>query len=192
MSWISRIGLRIAAGTAVASPSWGAAMRPTVEPLCEPSLLLAYATQTGVAEHHARDTAARLRRAGMIVRLMEFDALTPELLAASPHALLVVSTTYDGDPPDMAQAFCECMGAPAALDGLHYGLLSLGDRCYREFCGFGRRLHAWLQISGAHAGFPPVEVDDEDAAALADWHRQVDAWLVGGAFGLAHTEKVPL
>lgn len=166
--------------------------RPVAEPSPGPSLLLAYATQTGVAEHHARDTAARLRRAGVAVRLMEFDALTPELLAASGRALLLVSTTYDGDPPDTAQAFCERMGEAAALDGLHYGLLSLGDRCYREFCGFGRRLHAWLQISGAQAAFAPVEVDDEDAAALAEWHRQVDAWLGADACHLARIGKVSL
>lgn len=144
------------------------------------SLLLAYATQTGVAEYHARDTAARLGRAGVSVRLVEFDALSPELLATSRRALLVVSTTYDGDPPDMADAFCERMAGPATLERLHYGLLSFGDRCYREFCGFGRRLHAWLQISGARAWFPPVEVDDEEAAALAEWHRQVGRWTVGG------------
>lgn len=172
------MSLRIAAASAAVSPSWIAVARPADEPSPGPSLLLAYATQTGVAEHYARDTAARLRRAGVAVQLLEFDALTPERLAACPRALLVVSTTYDGDPPDMAQTFCERMGTPAALGGLHYGLLSLGDRCYREFCGFGRRLHAWLQISGAHATFPPVEVDDEEADALAEWQRQVDAWVV--------------
>lgn len=181
---------RITAAGVAASPPWIAEARPAREPSPGPSLVLAYATQTGVAEHHAGDTAARLRRAGVTVQLLAFDALTPELLAASTRALLVVSTTYDGDPPDMAQAFCERMGSAAVLGGLHYGLLSLGDRCYREFCGFGRRLHAWLQIRGAHAAFPPVEVDDEDAAALSEWHGQVHAWLVEDARHQAHAGDV--
>lgn len=175
MGWMSRIGLcladrRVAVSLSVAPPGSEA---PTAPPL-----LLAYATQTGSAEHYARDTAARLRRAGVDVRLIEFDALSTPLLASVPRVLLVVSTTYDGEAPDTADAFsAECMREPAALGGLHYGLLSLGDRCYREFCAFGRRLHAWLQASGAQASFAPVEVDDEDAAALAQWHQHVSGWI---------------
>ncbi|HEV2623028.1 MAG TPA: flavodoxin domain-containing protein [Frateuria sp.] len=187
MGWISRIGPSVAAGSAALVPSWLRALAPppAARSEAEPALLLAYATQTGVAEYHARDTAARLQRMGVAVRLVEFDVLSIELLASVPRMLLVVSTTYDGEAPDTADAFCDtCMHEPAPLEGLRYGLLSLGDSCYRQFCAFGRRLHAWLQASGAQASFAPVEVDDEDAAAIQEWHRQVSAWIGSLAGGV--------
>lgn len=138
--------------------------------------LVAYATQTGVAEHYAHATHAQLQRAGVVARLCAFDALTLDELARAPQALIIASTTYDGDAPDMAEDFdTNYMIRPAALAWLQYGLLALGDRCYDDFCGFGHRLHAWLLASGAHALFPPVEVDDEDADALERWHRRVGA-----------------
>lgn len=186
MGWISRIGLRIAYGSVATSPSWAAVIPPAIEPSPAPSILLAYATQTGSAEHYARDTAVRLRRAGVEVQLIEFDALSTQLLASVSRVLLVVSTTYDGEAPDTADAFSvECMHEPAALGSLEYGLLSLGDRCYRDFCAFGRRLHAWLQASGAQAAFDPVEVDDEEAAALAQWHQHVSTWIREVSGGMA-------
>lgn len=136
--------------------------------------LLAYATQTGTAERYAHATCAQLQRTGVPVRLLAFDALSLDILAATTQALLIASTTYDGDAPDMAEAFeTQCMLRPAALAQLRYGLLALGDRGYGDFCGFGHRLHAWLAASGAQALFPPVEVDDEDAGALERWHRRV-------------------
>jgi sulfite reductase (NADPH) flavoprotein alpha-component len=140
--------------------------------------LLAYATQTGAAERFAHDTQAQLQRAGATAQLLAFDALTLDILAAATQTLIIVSTTYDGDAPDMAEAFeARWMDRPASLAQLRYGLLALGDRCYGDFCGFGHRLHGWLAASGAQALFPPVEVDDEDAQALARWHRQVGEWL---------------
>ena len=173
---LQRVGLASAREAAAALAGVASGRVPGTPPpaLARPPLLLAYATQTGAAEMFARDTRAQLQRAGVAVRLLPFDALSLDLLAEHAQALIIASTTYDGDAPDMAEAFeDECMRAPASLAHLRYGLLALGDRCYSDFCGFGRRLHAWLGASGAQAWFAPVEVDDEDAQALAEWHRQV-------------------
>lgn len=176
MGLFSRSGLRLPPDAQATRPSRAAAPpAPARTPrAARPPLLLAYATQTGVAEHYAHQTLAQLQRSGAAVRLVAFEALSLDALRASTQALILASTTYDGDAPDMAGEFIErWMRAPASLDGLDYGLLSLGDSCYREFCGFGRRLHAWLAASGAHPLFPSVEVDDEDAAALARWFAHV-------------------
>lgn len=133
-----------------------------------------YASQTGFAEQLAGQTLAHLQAAGMPARLDSLGTLTAAELRDAGHVLFVVSTTGDGDPPDTALAFSRlAMAQPAALAGLRYGLLALGDSDYPDFCGFGRHLQQWLQASGAHACFDPVEVDDGDEAALRHWQRQL-------------------
>ncbi len=144
-------------------------------------LLVVYATQTGVAEDLAAATREVLLGAGGDARVLAFDELPLAMLEGARCVLFVASTTCDGDPPDMAEVFFhEAMAQPAALGHLHYGLLALGDRGYNQFCGFGRRLDAWLEASGAQACFPRIDVDDEDAEAVERWYRQV-AGLVPSA-----------
>ena len=161
-----------------AAPVVGAA-RP-VPPPAGDVVWVIYASQTGVAEHHARETCGRLLEAGVDTRLAGFDAIDLAALEVADRALFVVSTCGDGDPPDMAEAFCqEHMHGPARLDRLRYGLLSLGDSYYDEFCAFGRRLQQWLRASRARPLFDTVEVDNEDDAALRHWHDCLGtmAWL---------------
>ncbi|MFC7300396.1 flavodoxin domain-containing protein [Cognatiluteimonas weifangensis] len=142
-------------------------------------LLVAYATQTGIAELHARDTCRALQAAGVPTRLLDFDSLSLPMLHAADRALFLVSTSYDGDPPDMAEAFNrDAMGRSAQLAHLRYGLLMLGDSYYDDFCGFGRRLQRWLQASGARPLFEPVAMDDEDPAALQRWRVGIGATVL--------------
>ncbi|XRD81832.1 sulfite reductase flavoprotein subunit alpha [Dyella halodurans] len=137
-------------------------------------VLVAFASQTGTAEHLARQTAQSLHVAGMTVSLIELGALDGEALMQATRVLFVVSTTGEGDAPDSAARFVShCMRAPLPLGQLHYGLLALGDRDYDEFCGFGRQLQHWLQQSAAHALFDAVEVDNSEPAALRHWQHHL-------------------
>ncbi|TXH86756.1 MAG: flavodoxin, partial [Pseudomonas sp.] len=70
-----------------------------------------------------------------------------------------------------------------SLSGLRYAVLALGDRQYRQFCGFARRLRHWLEAQGASSLFTAVEVDDGDQQALGRW-RQALAGLTGQALPL--------
>jgi sulfite reductase (NADPH) flavoprotein alpha-component len=63
----------------------------------------------------------------------------------------------------------------AALPDLSYGLLALGDRSYRDYCGFGHAVDGWLRRSGATPLFDLVEVDDADAEAIRHWQHQLNA-----------------
>lgn len=130
-----------------------------------------YASETGVAEDLAHDACRRLRKMGRSSRLMPLDAVDLHSLARVDQALFLASTCGDGDPPCMADTFDrQYMRHPASLPKLHYGLLALGDRRYDDFCAFGRQLHQWLHSSGAYPMFEPVEMDDEDASSLLQWH----------------------
>ena len=156
-------------------------------PLGEDEVLVAHASQTGLGEALAEMTAQSLRDAGVAVRLIAFSALDAETLKAARRALLIVSTTGEGDAPDSAAGFVRRVMKDAPdLSHLSYGLLALGDREYAQFCGFGRSVDQWLRGAGAATLFDPVEVDNGDAGALRHWQHAVSQAL-GAAVGPAWT-----
>jgi sulfite reductase (NADPH) flavoprotein alpha-component len=137
-------------------------------------LLIVHASQTGFAERLAEQTAEVFAGGGIATRLASLNSLSADALATAGRVLFVVSTTGEGDPPDSAIAFARrVLDRPADLSTLRFGLLALGDRSYEDYCGFGRRLDAWLRHSGATALFDRVEVDDGDAAALRHWQHHL-------------------
>ena len=139
-----------------------------------PAVRVIYASQTGFAEQLARQTLQSLQLGGMPACMDGIDHVTLEELCQADRILFVVSTTGDGEPPDMARAFSRlAMAQPASLAGVRYGLLALGDSDYEDFCGFGHRLQRWLEASGARALFDPVEVDSEDEASLRHWQHRL-------------------
>jgi sulfite reductase (NADPH) flavoprotein alpha-component len=136
--------------------------------------LVVYASQTGIAEDLARRTQRSLVDAGCAAQLVAIDRLDGASLRASRCALFVLSTYGEGDPPDMAAGFARrLLAREVRLDGLRYGVLALGDSGYAEFCGFGRRVDAWLRQQGAQALFDRIDVDNGDAGALRHWQHQL-------------------
>ncbi|OAI92941.1 PepSY domain-containing protein [Pseudomonas putida] len=136
--------------------------------------LVGFASQSGFAEQLAWQSAGQLQAAGLPVRVQALASLSEDDLRQAGRALFVVSTFGDGEAPDSARGFeRKVLGQALSLQGLNYSLLALGDRQYPHFCGFGRRLHAWLGERGAHARFAPVEVDSADPLALQRWQQQL-------------------
>jgi sulfite reductase (NADPH) flavoprotein alpha-component len=155
----------------LASPD-GAASKP---------ILVAYASQGGQAETLAGQTARALGAAGLPVRLLALNLLRAEDLAAAEQALFIVSTCGEGDAPDNGALFERRLMSEAATPDfphLHVALLSLGDSSYTHYCGFGRRLAAWLAARGAPWLFAPIETDNGDPEALGDWQHRI-AHLAG-------------
>ena len=138
------------------------------------AVLVAFASQTGLAEELAWMTAKSLSDAGTPARVALLGDLEPGELKAAQRLLIIASTTGEGDPPDSMSWFVrQVMKAPADLSGLSYGLLALGDRTYADYCGFGRALDGWLQRSGAEPLFDHVEVDNGDTGAIRHWQHQL-------------------
>lgn len=141
--------------------------------------LVGFASQSGFAEQLAWQSAGQLQAAGLPVQVRPLAELTEKDLHQAERALFVVSTFGDGEAPDSARGFeRKVLGQPWALDKLNYALLALGDRQYPHFCGFARRLQAWLGERGATSAFAAVEVDSADPAALQHWQQQL-AQLTG-------------
>ncbi len=146
---------------------------PAKSGTARPELLIGFASQTGFAEQLAWQTAGTLRLAGVPVVVQPLSDLNQERLSQFRHALFVVSTFGEGEAPDHARAFAKLMREPLSLTGLRFGLLALGDRQYKTFCGFGRRLDNWLHRQGAQALFERIEVDNGDAGALNNWQSRL-------------------
>lgn len=143
---------------------------------------VAWASQTGQAEHIAWQTADTLHRAGLSVHLRELGRLKPVDLANTQRLLLVLSTSGEGDSPDHAAVFVrDTLTHMLDLRHLHVAVLALGDQTYAHYCGFGRQVDGWLQSCGAQPLFERIDVDRLDEAALGRWRQQL-AQLVG------HTE----
>lgn len=137
-------------------------------------VLVAFASQTGLAEELAWMTARSLSEAGTSVRVVLLGDLDAADLKAARQMLIVASTTGEGDAPDSMSWFVrKQMREPANLSGLSYGLLALGDQSYDAFCGFGRALDGWLQASGATRLFDTVEVDNGETGAIRHWQHQL-------------------
>ena len=138
-------------------------------------ILVAFASQTGFAEELAWMTARALGDGGVGARVLSFADLDTETLKAADRALLIVSTTGEGDPPDAAARFVrKTMTAEADLASLRFGVLALGDRSYDQFCGFGHAVDGWLRRAGAEPLFDMVEVDNGEAGAIRHWQHQLN------------------
>lgn len=149
------------------------------------TVAVVYASQTGSAERLANQTVSSLEAGGIGARLIHLRGLDSAALprSATEAVLFVVSTTGEGEPPDDARAFVEALRrTPAAVRDLRYGLLSLGDRSYAQYCGFGREFESLLRTGGATPLFETVEVDNGDATAIERWHD---------ALGVLGTEALP-
>lgn len=145
----------------------------------EEELLVVYASQSGTAEQLARRSVAALQAGGQSARLQDLGHLADAKLSQAGRVLFVLATTGQGEVPDHARPFAhrvlEGTGPASSLQALRYGLLSLGDRRYDDFCGFGRAMEGWLRRQGARPLFDAIEVDRGDAAALRAWQAQLAA-----------------
>jgi sulfite reductase (NADPH) flavoprotein alpha-component len=81
------------------------------------------------------------------------------------------------------------MRSEVNLSRTRFGLLALGDRTYRNFCGFGRRLDEWLRERGAQPLFERIDVDNGEPAALHAWWRELSH--IAATSDLPDWEDVP-
>lgn len=138
------------------------------------AVLVAYASQTGMAERLAMATAETLRQSSVGVRIASLGDVDAAAMQAARLTLFIASTTGEGDPPDSASRFIRrVMAGKIALNGVSYGLLALGDSSYRHFCAFGHQLDQWLRHNGASPLFDLIEVDDGDSGALRHWQASL-------------------
>lgn len=142
--------------------------------------LIAYASQGGTAAQLAWQSADQLSEAGIVAQVISVNRLDDVALQQNKKILFIVSTFGEGEAPDNGNRILARLTGKN-LTHLSYGLLALGDRNYRFFCGFGHDLNHALHTSGATSLFDLVEVDRGDPAALRHWQ-----YYLGQISGQAH------
>lgn len=145
------------------------------------AIWVVHASQTGFAMELADMTATSLRHGGVAVQRAGLERLDEARLLGITRAVFVVSTTGEGDPPDLALGFVRrVMPHSFALHRLQYAVLALGDREYAHFCAFGHQLDDWLRRQGAQPLFDLVEVDNAEDSALRHWQHHIGQLGHGG------------
>lgn len=142
-----------------------------------PTVLVAYASQSGNAEALARATLTQIQGlggSGCKAGLLPLNAVTLGDLRRSQYLMLIVSTTGQGVAPDNARQFVQrLMGRSYDLGHLRYAVLGLGDRRYKQFCGFASAVATWLADQGAVEVCAILKSDRNDPRVLEQWQQTV-------------------
>jgi cytochrome P450/NADPH-cytochrome P450 reductase len=181
--------------------TWGSAPRPVPATAAEPRpaslpvapidrhgtpLLVLFGSNLGAAE----DLAARIARdagdRGYTARTAALDEAVGELPIEG--AVVVVTSSYNGEPPDNAGKFCSWLdGASASATGVRYTVFGCGNRDWAAtYQAVPVRVDAGLEAKGGTRVYPRGEGDargDFDAQ-FEDWYRGLWDGL-GAALGLA-------
>lgn len=101
-----------------------------------------------------------LKEQGHEVKLFEEGSLEAWQFYRQHYALVITSTTGQGDLPDsLAPLFTAIRDQIGYQPELQYGLIALGDSSYDNFCGAGRAFDALLQEQGATRVGEVLEID---------------------------------
>ena len=132
-----------------------------------------YGTRLGTCRDIASHMADRAASQGFAVKLAPLD----EMLGVLPKTgtLVVITATYNGQPPDTATRTGEALAEGQLTDprpDLDYALLGCGNTLWPTYQVFPQRLDAALSASGARSLLPRAEAD-----ANADFDGDVERWL---------------
>ncbi|MFA1240952.1 flavodoxin [Serratia odorifera] len=108
----------------------------------------------------AEEAETILGEQGHEVKLFEEGTLEAWQYYRQHYALVITSTTGQGDLPDsIAPLFAAIRDEVGFQPELKYGLIALGDSSYDNFCGAGRAFDALLQEQGATRIGEMLEID---------------------------------
>ncbi|TKI05907.1 flavodoxin [Martelella alba] len=111
----------------------------------------------------AEEAETILTERGHQVKLFEEGTLESWQYYRRHHALIVTSSTGQGDLPDsIAPLFQAVKDQVGYQPELRYGVIALGDSSYEHFCGAGHRFDALLQEQGAQRIGELLEIDAQE------------------------------
>ncbi len=182
-AWLSGYLAGQIAGTQLALPGTAESglvpAQPTAPAQELPQLHIFFGSQTGTGEGIAETLEFSASQSGLSVKQQSLADLRPVSLKKLEHAVFIISTHGEGDPPDDAIDIIEYLESDRAprLESLNFRILALGDRTYSQFCEAGRRLEALLLACGAKPFAERLECDLDYEDHAARWSSEVLDYL---------------
>ncbi|MFW2149423.1 PepSY domain-containing protein [Acinetobacter sp. TY1] len=154
----------------------GQGLTQNIDPNATP-WLIAYATQTGVAEQLAWRTAISLQEAKQPTIVKAVQQLTVDDLMQNSQILFIASTYGTGEAPDLASVFeKKILSQKLDLSHLKFAVLALGSKEYPDsYCLFGHSIAKWLKDNGATALFETIEVNNSNNDDIQRWNTALTA-----------------
>jgi len=151
---------------------------PASAPGTQAELTILFGSETGNGEAIATALSAQLQSEGIATKLESMESFRPAGLKKLKHAVFVISTHGEGDPPDEALDIFEFLNSERApkLNDLSYRVLALGDRSYSFFCAAGVKLDERLQELGAKAFAERIDCDVDYDKDASRWSQEVSTW----------------
>lgn len=145
-----------------------------------PPVLVLFGSNTGSAEAFAQRIASDAAAHGFTGSVAPLDDHAEAL--PKEGAVIIVTASYEGEPPDNARRFVTTVEAtaPGRLDGLLYAVFGCGNRQWsRTWQAVPRRIDAALAAAGATRLRPPGETDSggDFFGAFDDWYATLWAEL---------------
>lgn len=149
-------------------------------------LYVLYGSNMGTCQDLAQSIARQASGHGFSPVLAELDsfASVEHLRGIGDAPLVIVTSTYNGNPPDNAAAFARLLddssASPGTLSGLRFAVLGCGNKQWRStFQKFPRHIHSRLQEHGASpfAALGSCDADGDWEATAERWQRELVAAL---------------
>jgi cytochrome P450/NADPH-cytochrome P450 reductase len=139
-------------------------------------LVIAYGSNFGASKELAERFAERSDFHGYTTEVLTLDELAASPARAEPWLLVVMTSTYTGNPPSNATAFRKWIEAAAPGSPVwrecRYLVWGLGNRQWNAFLAFPRYVHRRLGELGAS---PLADLDFADVGSTA-WEARHEAW----------------
>ncbi|WP_106849941.1 bifunctional cytochrome P450/NADPH--P450 reductase [Blastococcus sp. Marseille-P5729] len=135
-------------------------------------LLVLYGSNTGSAEGFARTVAGDATDRGWRATVAPLDEYTNHLPVDG--AVLIVTASYNGTPPDNAAQFVEWVEGlePGALDGVKYAVMGVGSR---DWAATYQRIPTLIDQKMADAGAERLR-DRGEADGQSDFFGDWERW----------------
>ena len=132
-----------------------------------------WASMFGNAEDVARNFEDIARKRNHEVNLIELNDVTADKLQEMKLAVIVTSTTGQGDLPHNGEDFWDWLeNSTTEFKNLAYSVCALGDSSHHHFCGAGNKVNSKLQELGAMQWKEIIECDGDDEGS-EEWFREV-------------------
>ena len=149
-------------------------------------LTVFYGTETGNCRGLAEKVAAKGRKNGVEVDVIDLASYKADQLASIDNPMLfIISTWDDGEPPPKCVPFFKSLTATEiSLEGAQYAVLALGDTEYPLFCECGKQVDFRLAGLGAKAVMPRTDLGADFMVSYIGWSKQF--WkTMAGVYGIS-------